>query len=221
MFLKRNQFILSVTRATSEYSQNFIHSLCMKYFQCHLVTYLQDLYIDGVLHLSKDESSYVSLVVGSHCNGRYITSTSFMYSFSFLYPCLYVYGAIFTFNLIFPMFFEFHHCVRFARWLNIIFIITTVILGLCLYFGPVLCIYELNIKNACYLRILEIVLKLLCKFVILLISITLLYALEKLLRLSSFIIVNSLIAVVVLVWPIVIIFIPPLHYCCQFIPVCV
>ena len=75
----------------TEYFQNFFVSTCMKYFQCHVVTYLQDLYIDGVLHLSQEESSYINLVVGSHCNGRYTRHTnSLLCIFSFLYLCLYI-----------------------------------------------------------------------------------------------------------------------------------
>ena len=60
----------------------------------------------------------------------------------------------------------------------------------------------------------------LCKCVILLISIMFIYTLEKLLRLPNFIIVNSLIVVIEVVWPIIVIFVPLPHHCCQFIPLC-
>ena len=66
-------------------------------------------------------------------------------------------------------------------------------------------IYALNIKSALYLRILEIISKLLCKCVFLLIPTMLLYNNGKIV---TVIIINSLIAVIVIVWPIVVIYVP-------------
>ena len=56
------------------YIQNFIISPCMEHFQCQVVNYLQDLYMSRVLHLSEDESSYIHLVVSTHCNGGFYTN---------------------------------------------------------------------------------------------------------------------------------------------------
>ena len=53
------------------YLQNFVMSPCMEYFQCKVARYLHDLESYGVMHLSQDESSYIDIVLGWHCNERY------------------------------------------------------------------------------------------------------------------------------------------------------
>ena len=77
----RNLYWQCKCKTLSKYLQNFFYFPCMEYFQCHVATYLQGLHIDGVLHVSEDELSYINLVVGLRCNGEYhTTSTSFLYT---------------------------------------------------------------------------------------------------------------------------------------------
>ena len=55
------------------YIQNFFNSPCMEYFKCPVVQHLQDLYKSGILRLSEDGLSYVNLVASIHCYREFLT----------------------------------------------------------------------------------------------------------------------------------------------------
>lgn len=143
----------------------------MEYFQCKVVRYLDDLETYGVkLHLSQDESSYIDVILGSHCNevhrikkNHFVTFKKFLTSFlagmvSIVGPSIILLSRIFLSHF---------------RMDCIIAIILCIVWACIIVFTPIFLFYEMAIINTHhqFLRMLEITSKELCPSAILLIAI--------------------------------------------------
>ena len=235
----------------SAYIQNIFNSPCINYFQCHVVSYLQDLYASGLVHLSEDESSYIHLVVGSHCNGGYYTTKNpAIGSKEYLYVSIILSLSGTLLNcLLFHRVFHRANANRCCKFLlgcasaalsvkvTIAFFIGIIMLFY-MIIQPALLIFELNIRTAArHLRILEIISKSVCQYNIIVSFITMMFictfksVLPIILRLSTFttnvIVRNCVISCDdSLIWftvssIILLVHLSIPHYCCQFIPLCV
>ena len=228
----------------SAYIQNMFNSPCMNYFQCHLVSYLQDLYASGLVHLSEDESSYIHFVVGSHCNsGYYVTKNP---AKEYLYVSIIFFIISCTIYLLFYRVFHRANANRFCKFLMfctlavlsitlaIISFIMIILFSYIMIINPALLIFESNIKAAVlHLRILEIISKLVCQYIISFLIIMMLFCTLKsvlsiILRFTTNVIVrNWLISFdIILICSTVSTVTLLMHqsipqYCCQFIPLCV
>ena len=182
------------------YIHNFYISPCMKHFKCEVVSVLQDLYTSGVLQLSNNESSYIDLVVALHCNRVYFNnvfiSMYFMLMFSFA-PDRATYRRMSRVVIVFVLICDSELALR---------------------------IYKFDIKSVPHLRILEIISKCLCEYVIIVIPVILVHMtiMRLLMRNSSiatvlFIIACSSIGSYTFIYKKVSV----QQYCCQFIPLCV
>ena len=216
------------------YIHNFIVSPCMNHFQCQVVNYFQDLYTSGVLHLSEDESSYIHLVVGLHCNGGFYTTRN-LFTDNLKFYVNTAFGICSVLVSSFLTAYTYTNC--YCRILNILvglFIISVIMLIiLCgsysLIIEPAFLIYELDVKTARHIRFLEIISKSVCQFVIFFITITFILT-SILLRLPQHLIsINTdnqwlcLFCVFLSVFFIqsFIGYLSIQHYCCRFIPLCV
>ena len=127
----------------------------MRYFQCQEVSYLQDLYTSGLVHLSEDESSYIHLVVGSHCHGGYYT-TRYQYLFVDIIRDYDKIAFALTLCSILPfkldIFNIYCKMLMGCTWIASLMIAFVYMLII----EPTLLIFELDIKTARHLRILEI-----------------------------------------------------------------
>ena len=182
------------------YIHNYCISPCMEHFQCEVVSVLQDLYTSGVLQLSNNESSYINLVVALHCNRGYFNSVFMSYLIS--------------------IFSSTSDRATYTRmsWVVIVFM---------LIHELALCIYKFDVKIVPHLRILEIISKCLCEYVIIVIPITLAHMtiMRLLMRNSIYIIAAGLIVGITFLGTIYSINLATKvsvpQYCCQFIPLCV
>ena len=212
------------------YLQNFVMSPCMKYFQCKVASYLHDLDSFGVVHLSQDESSYIDIILSSHCNEGYrtdvmmrnhvIINNEFLFLFSLM---SFITGVIFA---LYGRVFIRNFCM--GCTIVMIGIVLCILCACILVITPVLYYYEMAIitTHHQFLRILEVLSKVFCHYAILFIAIMLTtsFILFILSRMSVRIVGNCLIttSIVSLSSILVVVISPSLpNYCCQFIPVCV
>ena len=180
------------------YIHNFYISPCMKHFKCEVVSVLQDLYTSGVLQLSNNESSYIDLVVALHCNRGYYNNVFISMSFMLMFSSA-LDRATYT---------------RMS-WVVIVFMLICEL---------ALRIYKFDIKIVPHLRILEIISKCLCEYIIIVIPVILVHMtiMRLLMRNSSiatglFVVAYSIIACYTFIYKKVSV----QQYCCQFIPLCV
>ena len=189
------------------YIHNFYISSCMEHFQCEVVSVLRDLYTSGVLQLSNNESSYIDLVVAFHCSMRYFSRGNFIISLtSYSFICMY---------LCVEVFFTPDHATYRMSWVYV----AVIALVLCEH---ALRIYEFDIKIVPHLRIIEIISRCLCEYVIIVIPITLVHmTIMRLLRRNSIIatVLFLIASGIVLLYTFTKVSVP--QYCCQFIPLCV
>ena len=199
-------------KTITAYVQNFFFSPCMEYFQCEVVHYLQHLYTSGVLHLSNDESSYIYLVINSHCEGWVTRSYSIIYKYFYV---IVVGIAIIAGSTRF--------CLNaYIMW--VLIGIICIIWFWAVLIEPTALIYELTVKSAHYriLRFLEFTSKSVCQCTISLVSVMLTtYTLSKLSMTNNFCsqIIYSILTLLS-IFCFVFQFMPR-NYCCQFIPLCV
>jgi hypothetical protein len=187
-----------------------------------VVSYLRDLKLYGVMHLSPDESSYI--ILGSHCNGYRINFMIGNYSVSskefialmalIMGPLFFISGRIFTYSL----------CIGYT-----VAIIGIVIYILCFSILVALCIvpivryYLTAIINTHHqlLRTLEVLSKVFCHYVIIIV-IMLMTSSILLLRIVP-VARNCLITILMIFFSIIVLFttLSLSDYCCQFIPACI
>ena len=149
------------------YVENFFNSPCMEYFQCGVVSHLQDLYTSGTLQLSEDESSYIKLVISGHCKGVYrnnmlpniydINNTNVSYTKT-VPTLIIIIGTYVILSWLGTRYRNFHLTIT-SIFMGFVFIIIPVT-------NVMLSIYELAIKSAHHptLRVLEITSKLVCHY---------------------------------------------------------
>ena len=181
------------------YVHNFYISPCMEHFKCEVVSVLQDLYTSGVLQLSNSESSYIDLVASLHCNRGYFNNG---------FICMY-----FTLTLSSSLSFHAPYTP-----INLVYVVIIVVM----LYELALHIYEFDIKIVPHLRILEIISRCLCEYVIIVIPITLVHmTIMRLLRRNSIIatVLFLIASGIALLYTFTKVSVP--QYCCQFIPLCV
>ena len=208
---------------TWAYLQNFFKSPCMEYFQCKVVRYLDDLETYGVkLYLSQDASSYINIILGSHCNevhriqnNDFITFKKFLKYLGFLST---VGSSIILLRRVFLN----HFCMD-----CIIAILLCIVCACMTAFIPIVLYYDIAVINTHhqFLRMLEITSKVLCPSVILLIAIIFIttFILSRVTNYYSDINDNKL-TVLFFFTSVIVQFISlslPDYYCCQFIPLCI
>ena len=185
------------------YIHNFYISSCMEHFKCEAVSVLQDLYTSGVLQLSNNESSYIDLVVALHCNRGYFVTNLFSNVFIYMYFIMMFSStpdrATYT-------------CVSWVYVVVIVFVLCELALH----------IYEFDIEIVPHLRILEIISKCLCEYVIIFILVTLVCMIIMRLLMRKSIIGTGLIVIAysgIAIYNFI--YASVRQHCCQFIPLCV
>ena len=209
---------------TWAYLQNFFKSPCMEYFQCKVVRYLDDLETYGVkLYLSQDASSYIDIILGSHCNevhriqNHFITFKRFLTSF--LGTVSTVGSSIILLN---RRVFLNHFCMD-----CIIAILLCIVCACMIAFIHIVLFYDIAVINTHhqFLRMLEITSKVLCPSAILLFAIIFIttFILSRVRNYYSGINDNKLTMLFTFTSVIVqlISLFLPAYYCCQFIPLCI
>ena len=211
------------------YLQNFFASPCMKYFQCKVATYLHDLDAFHVLHLSQDESSYIDIILGSHCNEGYridiVMKNHFVYNNEFIFLFL-IMASILGPLLLLSGTAIHHFCM--SCTVVIIGIVLCVLCACMLIITPALYYYEMAIVNTHhqFLRILEVSLKVFCYYAIFFIAIVLITSFILLLLSRIILVKNCLITISIIFLSTLLVMStstsPSLpNYCCQLIPVCI
>jgi archaellum biogenesis ATPase FlaH len=215
------------------YLQNFFVSPCMEYFQCRVVNYLHDLDSFGVVHLSQDESSYIDIILSSHCTCIYNEGYRYSIRTLLIVICRYmtmmllfigvlciIVGFLFAlFGSLLSLFSSPYYVTCYSTVI-IVGIVFCILCACILNITPGLFYYEMVIINTHhqFIRIIEVLSKVFCHYAIIFIAI--------ILNISFIITLISRSVYVVTTWQCIILLLLIASsslptYCCQFIPVCI
>ena len=205
----------------------------MEYFKCPVVKYLQDLCMSGMLGLSEDGLSYINLVASAHCHGGYCTwskngNTIELSNDSGNYNTkIFIAGTLVTLGTLVTCYFRSKPFMILSISMTILYVISN---------NSMIWDLLIAIKSAHHLimslRVLEIVSKFVCYFVVTSISficILIIVVLVGLPEYSRYFLMPATIPVLVvllslfiyLYYYIIYAIVLTLRDCCQFIPVCI
>ena len=195
----------------------------MEYFQCEVVQYLDDLETYGIkLYLSQDASSYIDIILGSHCNEVHRIQNNDFITFKNFLKCLGFSSGVGSSIILLRRVFLNHFCMD-----CIIAILLCIVCACMIAFIPIVLYYNIAVINSHhqFLRMLEITSKVLCPSVILLIANIFIttFILSRVRNYYSDINDNKL-TVLFLFTSVIVQYISlslPDYYCCQFIPLCI